>query len=451
MDADEANEPETTAGPPMVNPKAMLPWLLGSAIAVGGLLQGLHWKSQSPMAAVEAVEDQLRMVTEENVLLRRENEALRSLAQGGGEMSVPQEFIDHIEREFGLNFLSNPVVHRIAGEELRDRIGAAMESRFGPAGLYDRQDAYTLIGWIEGDVNLHAQLTAVRAVGVRGWFDEVTGEGWVTDRFDLENIPDQGALVRLLARILLHQHFPPPPGYPGDDASRAREALHAGAAAGAEGRFMSAHARTIGFMQVESNFDVEQLMASIAPFVEGIATFPGTAGRGLADTLHVQGNEALQAALRNPPQSTRAIIFPAEPAEDIRKVELPEPPEEPFLVESAGQLGLRLWLEATGDLGMALNLSAGWRGDRYALVPDGEESAMVIWEIEMATPDLAAELTAAALERTAAMAGMAPEETPALDEVVATNDARFLRVTRVSPTRVRFLNTHERDSAERAW
>jgi hypothetical protein len=431
---------------PTPSPQALLPWLLGVAVAAGGLLQGLHWRSQAPSTAVEVLENQLRMVTEENQLLRRENESLRSLAQGGGEMSVPQEFIDHMEREFGMEFLSSPVVHRIAREELRDRIAAAMESRFGPSGIYDRQDAYRLIGWLRENDDLLAQLTAVRAVGVRGWFDEVTGAGWVTDRFDIENIPDQGALMRLLARILLHQHFPPPPGYPGDDASRAREALHQGAASGAEGRFMAAQARGIGFMQMEQNLEVEQLMANIAPFIEGITVFPVTEGRGLADTLHVQGDEALQAALRNPPQTTRAILYPAEPAGDVRNVELPQLAEEPYLVESAGQLGLRLWLEAIGDHGKALELAAAWRGDRYALVPDGEESALIIWDIEMATAAEADDLLALALQRIAAIAGL-EEASPEPGKIIETTDARFLSIHRVSPTRVRFFNTHERDSA----
>ena len=145
---------------------------------------------------------------------------------------MPQELIDRVEKEFALRFLSSPVVHRIAGEELRDRIGAAIESRFGPSGIDDRQESYKLIGWLRPGDDLLAQLTAVRAIGALGWFDDVTGEGWVTDRFELKNIPDQATLVRLLARILFHQNFPPPPAYPGDDAARAREALHQGAAAG---------------------------------------------------------------------------------------------------------------------------------------------------------------------------------------------------------------------------
>ncbi len=431
---------------PTPSPRASLPWLLGTAIAAGGLLQGLHWRSQSPATALEALESQLRMVTEENQILHRENEALRSLAQGGGEMSVPQEFIDHIEREFGLEFLSSPVVHRIAREELHDRIAAAMESRFGPSGIDDRQDAYRFIGWLRDEDDLLTQLTAVRAVGVRGWFDEVTGEGWVTDRFDLSNIPDQGALVRLLSRILLHQHFPPPPGYPGDDASRAREALHQGAASGAEGRFMATQARTIGFMQMEQNLEVEQLMANIAPFIEGITVFPLTEGRGLADTLHVQGDEALQAALRNPPQTTRAIIYPAESATDIVEIDLPQMPEEPYLVEFAGQLGLRLWLDALGDPGKALELAAAWRGDRYALLPDGEDSAKVIWEIEVATPAHADSLLELSLQRAADLAGLSDGEVLP-GAILETGNSRFIRVARVSPTRIRFLNTRLRESA----
>ena len=231
-------------------------------------------------------------------MLKRENESLRSLAQGGGALAVPQELIDRVEKEFGLRYLSGPMVHRIAMEELRDRIAAAVESRFGPSGIEDRQEAYRLIGWLRPGDNLLAQLTAVRAVGVKGWFDDVTGEGWVTDRFEIENIPDQAALLRLLARILLHQHFPPPPGYPGDDAARAREALHHGAAAGAEARYYAANARAIGFLPMKQDLEVEQMFSTLPAFVQGITTFPGNEGKGLADTLHVSGNEALHAALR---------------------------------------------------------------------------------------------------------------------------------------------------------
>lgn len=366
-------------------------------------------------------------------MLKRENDSLRSLAQGGGEVSVPRELIERAEKEFGLRFLSNPVVHRIASEELRDRIAAALESRFGPSGIDDRQEAYRQIGWLGNDDELLPQLTAIRAVGARGWFDEATGEAWVTDRFDVKNIPDQAALVRLLARVLLHQNFPPPPAYPGDDAARAREALHQGAASGSEARYYAANARAIGFMPMKENTEAEQLLNSLSGFIQGLTTFPVIEGKGLADTLHVQGNEKFQAALRNPPQTTRAILLPAEPAAAPDLLEMPTLPEEPYLSESAGQLGLRLWLEPLGDVGEASEIASCWKNDRYVLLPDGEASSAVVWDIELDSKDAMDRLQAAAQQRCAAMA----------------SEKRRIHIKRLSPTRLRFLNTATPDLAAR--
>ena len=392
-------------------------------MGLGGILQGLHWRSAAAASGLTETENKLRAANEEIAILKRENESLRSLAQGGGELAVPRELIERAEKEFGLRFLSSPVVHRIAVEELRDRVAAALESRFGPAGIDDRQEAWRLIGWLGPDDDLLPQLTAVRAVGARGWFDDVTGEAWVTDRHDPNSIPDQAALVRLLARILLHQHFPPTPAYPGDDAARAREALHQGAAAGSEARFYAANARAIGFVPMKQNTEVEQLLASLPEFIRGLTTFPVVEGKGLADTLHVRGNEKFQAAFRNPPQTTRAILLPASPAAAPPVLDLPQTPEEAYLAETAGQLGLRLWLEPTGDVSAAND----WKNDRYVLIPDGEASSAVMWDIELASRENADRFETAAHARIAAMAKV--------------SEKRHLSVSRPAPARVRFLNT----------
>ncbi|MES2439483.1 MAG: hypothetical protein V4584_10470 [Verrucomicrobiota bacterium] len=421
----------------MPSPQTLLPWLLGGAVGAAGILQGLHWRSTSTGGGLPEIEARLRAAEEENGMLRRENESLRSLAQGGGELAVPQEFRDRVEKELGLRFLSSPVMHRLASEELRDRISATVESRFGPSGIDDRQQSYQLIGWLRPDDDLLAQLTAVRAVGARGWFDDVTGEGWVTDRFDLQSIPDQAVLVRLLARILLHQHFPPAPSYPGDDAARARDALHQGAAAGVEARFYAANARSIGFMPMKPNTEAEQLMTTLSPFIRGLVGFPTSEGKGLADTLHVQSSEKLLAAFRSPPQTTRAILRPAGPAAEPLALDLPAPPEEPFLTETAGQLGLRLWLEPSGDPSAA----SQWKNDRYLLFPDGPESTAVLWDIEMETAAAADQLQATALRLIGRQAGR--EEAAALGQILVSPEKRHLLLTRPSPVRLRFLNTFE--------
>lgn len=422
----------------------LMPLLLGGAIGAAGILQGFHWRATGPSDG-SATNERVRALAEENARLKRENASLRSLAQGGGELAVPQELVHRVEKELGLRYLSTPVLHRLAGEELRDRISAAIESRYGPSGIDDRQEAYKAIGWLRPDDELLAQLAAVRAVGVRGWFDDVTGDGWVTDRFDANSIPDQAALAGLLARILLHQHFPPPPAYPGDDAARAREAVHAGAAAGAEARFMAGHALANGFVPPKPNVEAGQLLKSLSPFIQGLVAFPLTEGKGFADSLYVKGAEPFLAAFRNPPQTTRAIADPTLPAAAPGVLALPEFSEEPFLIETAGWLGLRLWLQAAGD--GAEEIAGSWKNDRYALFPDGQASTAVIWEIELASPGAADRLEAAALRIAATLAG--GSATVRTGEVLATAEKRHLVVSRPSPVRVRFANCSEAATAAR--
>jgi hypothetical protein len=417
-------------------PEKILPWLIGGAVGFGGILQGLHWRSTSAVDSQFESEERLRIVIEENEMLRRENESLRSLAQGGGEVAVQQEWIDHVEKEFDLKFLHSPVVHRIAGDELRDRVAASIESRMGPSGIEDRQEAWRLLGWIGAEDDLLWQLTSIRAVGASGWFDEVTGDAWVTDRFSLSEIPDQAVLLRLLTRVLLHQHFPPPPSYPGDDVVRAREALHHGVAAGSEARFLTAHARQHGFLSMQQNPEAAHLFASLPPFIRGITTFASVEGKGFADTHHLAGNEALLNVLRDPPQTTRSILQPASPGGVRTDWPVPLAAVEPYLTESAGQLGLRFWIESAGG---DADLASSWMADRYWLVSDGEASTALIWDIDFSNQEDAAQFEQLALTHVMAMTRSdLPVKT---GEVRASKDGRQFCVKRPKPDCVRFLNT----------
>ena len=408
----------------MISEKVLLPMLVGAAIGAAG------WMQSSRGGESEALYEQLKIAEEQIAIMDRENASLRLLAQGGGEVAVPQEMIVKVEDDYSLTFLASPVIHRIAGEELGYRIEAALESRYGPQGVDDRQEAYQRIGWLRKDDGLLEQMVAVKSVGALGWFDEVTGEAWVTDRFDLKNIPDQAAMVRLLVRILLNQHFPPPSAYPGDDAARAREALHAGAASGAEARFYAASARGIGFMPMNDNNAAARLLLTLSEFIQGVSLFPAVEGKGFADTLFVKGTKPFADSMRKPPQNTLEIVLPGETGRG-GEVMLPELSDEVFLKESAGYLGLRLWLSLSEDLGMAEEISRSWVKDGYALFADGEMSSGVVWEVTLDNKEAADTFAKAASDIAEAMAA----------------EGRFLGTARVSETTVRFFNTATKETA----
>lgn len=404
-----------------MNPKVLLPILLGGALGVGGILQGLQWKNAAATGRSEELVAELDVLREQIKMLERENESLRSLAQGGGELSVPAPLIEFAEAGIGLDFRSSPVVHQVAGEELTDRVTASIESRFPPNSLDHRQKAWTAIGLLTPNDRYAPQLAVTRSMGARAWFDDQTGDAWVTDRFDPESIPDQAALLRSLVRILLHQHYPPPAAYPGDEADRARTALHHGAAMAVENRFMARQALGRGFTgSMDDGGASRDLLASLPTFIRGLATFPALRGMPRADRLMQQ--EELLGALHSPPTITAAYFGDEEI--DAAPPEIKEQPGELVLEESVGMLGLQLWL-ATLDPETA-ELATAWRGDRFHLRARSEFQIDCYWTVRLKD----AESTKRVLEQAQAMIGYIAnlEEDPAAGEIIQTPDERRLQV-----------------------
>ena len=422
-----------------MRPQTILPCLLGAALGAAGWLQAYHWKSAAPAASNEEAEGRIVALENENDLLRRENESLRSLAQGGGEVKVAPELVTYVEQALGLSFRSTPQIHRIAGEELQDRIVATIESRYGPHGLDSRQQAWVLMGLLAADDLFAPQIAATQSIGARSWFDNQSGEGWVTHRFDPQSVPDQAALIRCLVRILIYQNYPPPPGWPGDEAATSREALSHGTAIAIENQFLARQALATGFTGVKDSGAAE-LLDALSSYVRGLATFPSSRGVVRAGTLMDQ--EEILAGLHRPPPIT-ANFFDGH--EELK----PNPPELPaakgnvLLEESLGMLGLRLWLEPLGE--EALPLADSWRGDRYRLSATSDEEVHLIWEIRLASPEAADSVLKSALSNAAAVAGMA--EDPAAGTVVETPENRFMAVYRSAPDRIRFIHAATKEAA----
>lgn len=424
-----------------MRPEKILPWLLGAALGAAGLIQGYHWRSSAPAAGDGEAESKIVALESEVALLKRENESLRSLAQGGGDFHVDPALIDFTEESLGMDFKSNPLVHQVAGEELRDRIVASIEARYGPHGLDSRQQAWIFMGLLNPDDRFAPQLAATKSVGARSWFDEQSGEAWVTDRFDPQAVPDQAALIRALGRILLHQHYPPAPGWPGDEAAMAREALHHGAAMAAENRFLARQALATGFTGLQENAEARELMANLPPFARGMATFPSTLGLPRASRLMDQ--EEILSALHKPPATT-ADFFPEHEGMETNPPGLPETPGNTLLDESLGMLGLKLWLEPLGEESLAIG--DGWRGDRYRLFATSDVASHLVWELRFDSAKTADTFLSAAGEMISALAGT--DKAPAPGEITTTPEDRFLALARTAQDTVRFINTADRTIAE---
>jgi hypothetical protein len=173
-------------------------------------------------------------------------------------------------------------------------------------------------------------------------------------------------------------------------------------------------------------------LLTLSDFVQGVSLFPAVEGKGLADTLYVKGAEAFAGGLRKPPQNTLEIVLPGETGRG-GDVTLPELSDEVYLKESAGYLGVRLWLSLTDDLGMAEEVSRSWVKDAYALFADGEMSSAVVWEVTLEDKTTADAFEDAATDIAEAMA----------------EEGRFLGTARISENTVRFFNTAMKDTAEK--
>jgi hypothetical protein len=150
-----------------------------------------------------------------------------------------------------------------------------------------------------------------------------------------------------------------------------------------------------------------------------------TSGRAFADRYYVQGEKVFSEAMRNPPQTTYHLAFPAESSRG-GTMDLPKSDDEIFLADSAGYLGLRLWLEEMGDVGVAEEVAREWSRDSYLLFADGETSSGLIWDVEFQNETAAEKFTAEANQRVQVMKDQSKD--------------RFFSVRRISPQRVRFLN-----------
>ncbi len=133
------------------------------------------------------------------------------------------------------------------------------------------------------------------------------------------------------------------------------------------------------------------LLARMPAILVQDSLFPYTAGLQFVTALRAQGGwAAVNAAFRDPPDSTSQILHPERYLAHQRPLAVSLPAGLPAelgsgwslpLQDTLGELQLRIWLGSQGTTADAAGVAAGWRGDRVGLYrgPDGA------WAVVIAT------------------------------------------------------------------
>ena len=128
-------------------------------------------------------------------------------------------------------------------------------------------------------------------------------------------------------------------------------------------------------------------------------------GYALADSLAAAGgNGALDAAFRDPPLTSSALLHPerylrgrgprlAKP--DLRALPDPGPGCERVTANGFGELGVRVWLQEHDVMADASSIADGWKGDR-AVVWRCAQGQAFVWRIDFDTDAAAARFQAVA-------------------------------------------------------
>jgi hypothetical protein len=353
--------------------------LLCSGLLAGGWLYGQYWKKAAISSDHEESSGELRSQNAE--LTRELDETRDELAQvrsllAQGSLAIPEDLITFVEKDSGMVFPKAPIAKLASPDLLRNAAERNLELLFGKDGVEEDQRAWTTIGLLPPNDILRAQWIAIETIGTRGLFDLRSGEIFLPEDFDPMSIPDSGALVHQLARQLQFQNHPLPKSWKSTDEARAWLAIHRGAAAGVQSRYLRRRAAAEQVDWEDSGDDREALLLQLSPAIQGLANFPYLEGGEYAKKAYLESRDAYLSIFRTPPLSSFKVLYPH--LEAIGHPETKEPSQQ------LGALGIRLLFDPYLGNEAADELAQGWRGDRYQI-----DISNLNWQVTMATPKLA--------------------------------------------------------------
>ncbi|MEN8693226.1 MAG: hypothetical protein ACN4GG_01070 [Akkermansiaceae bacterium] len=365
-----------------MSPERVFQLLLTGGLLLGGWFYGDYYKRTAPTEANQEVEANLRAENTELTLeldsLRDEVAQLRSLLKSG-PYPIPEDLIEFVEKDNGLQFQLPPLAQLTSPAEMRNAAERNIELVYGKDGLEKEQRAWELIGLTPPDQRLRAQWIAIETMDAKGLFDLSAEKILLAENFDPMSISDSGMLVHLLTRQLIFQNYPQK-SWPNSEAFRAWQGTHRGAAASVQSRYLRRRAATEEVEWNPGGETREALLNSLSPTIQGLANFPFLEGHDYAKVAYLKSRDDYRAIFEQPAHTTARLLYPEASDTGILQSAL-TPTNE------VGALAFSLLLDPYLGNETSNELTLLFKGDYYVL---SEKS--LIWTIEMSTPEAALQL-----------------------------------------------------------
>ncbi len=299
------------------------------------------------------------------------------------------ELVAATEEVRGLEFLEPPDLAVVSLDELAALIREDVAEELAEIGPDER--LLRLLGLIEPDTDLVALIEDLLAEQVLGFYDGETGE--LVVRGDQEALSPLSRLIVVheLVHALTDQHFGFHERFEAlldedrlDEAS-ALQALIEGDATYFQLVYLQESMGLDDLVRLQQEVrDQDFSVLDASPqFLQDDLAFPYDEGfRFVTGLVEDGGIAAVDDAYEAPPQTTEHILHPerylaGEPGLDV---ELPATPVEGYEVyeESVlGEWGVSLFFVGRDDRGLVTQIGNGWGGDRYRVLDNGTDVALV--------------------------------------------------------------------------
>jgi hypothetical protein len=390
-------------------------------------------------------------------------------AEGGPTTTVPDsidaggladevaELIAAAEEVRGLDFVVQPQITIVSGDELAERVRQQIAEDLEPADLAVAQRLYEMLGLLDG-IDLGQAYLDLYAEQVGGYYDHETGEMVIMGGSRLSPL-SKSIVVHELVHALTDQHY--------DFATLSDELWEAeefervvAISALAEGDatyFQLIYLQTLSTdEQIEAvtesmNADTT-VMDSLPDWFAQDLTFPYDFGFGFVERL-ITDNDilAINQAYELLPTTTEQILHPEKYylQEGGLPIEIPTvdlPGYTVFEEGSFGEWNTRLFLLDGIEPGDAIVAAAGWGGDRYRIYWQGAEGCRddcggpvaFVYKFQGDTPRDAQELADAIADSAHAIMKVGSARTP-VDGVVSFTGGEDFAYVRLSGEEVLFI------------